>query len=103
MTALSYAKLREAVCINGKMAEELRSGVASAIGIVTPSKDGNVLVPWHAVRWAVEAEAAPPTEEELAAAAKTREELAEAYERYAADMSVPGVVAPEPTKAKRKR
>lgn len=53
---LSLVKLREEVRVDNKMVLELRDATASAIGVVVPSSGGAVLVPWHAVRWAVEAE-----------------------------------------------
>lgn len=54
---LSYAKLREEVRVDGRMALELRDCTATPLGLVVPSEGGAVLVPWHAVRWAVEATA----------------------------------------------
>lgn len=53
---LSYCKLNEAVRINGSMTYEVHDATASALGVVVPSTGGAVLIPWHAVRWAVEAE-----------------------------------------------
>lgn len=53
---LAYVKLSEAVCVDGAMTYELRDATASALGVVVASAGGSVLVPWHCVRWGVQAE-----------------------------------------------
>lgn len=52
---LSYVKLHEEVRVNGRMVLELHDAAASAIGAVVESEGGAVLIPWHMIRWGVEA------------------------------------------------